>query len=352
MVGYLSPKIEVQLKGPKPVKYAFGDYVLDIDKRALFRGAGFLVTDKERIITALSLMARLHPRTATRKEILQEVWPHRDVSDWALSRLMADVRRLLGTTQGSKDYIKTVHGRGFRISMDVQVLADCNLASSVAKTASELIESHPPQPKIINKAVIILIMSLTSTVGFIAIIVGHGSWFNDIDSFALQQYLPNEQRLMPTMVYEAIGIELGWSINFHGQYQVDGGKISYFPQGRGQSLSFNYSGPRKFNQAAVLFEISVDQAYLNSGASLKIFAVKQAGDPVDQWDCLISSEKLRRQATTFVCPLQDAGGPLGIKHNEHLIFGVVTLEDDAQGKVTISAVGVRHAVSLALVERD
>lgn len=75
-----------------------------------------LVSDDEKLIAALTLLASRYPNTVTKDELMAVIWPKQILTEWSLTRFIADARKLLGT----RHHIKTVHGRGYRYVFPVE----------------------------------------------------------------------------------------------------------------------------------------------------------------------------------------------------------------------------------------
>lgn len=54
--------------------------------------------------------------------MINELWPGQVVTDWSLSKLVSDVRQLLGDSGKDQEYIKTIRGKGFKLNVSVQKL--------------------------------------------------------------------------------------------------------------------------------------------------------------------------------------------------------------------------------------
>lgn len=93
--------------------YRFGSYIVDPARRE-FSEAGQLRRIEPRAFDVLVYLIEHRDRAVSRDELIEQVWDRRVVSDGALSQAMAKLRRLLGTNAG--DYLKTVHGTGYRFS--------------------------------------------------------------------------------------------------------------------------------------------------------------------------------------------------------------------------------------------
>lgn len=121
-----------------PMRYSFGDLVLDTDRYLLERGGepqhvqpqvfdvlGHLVANRERVV----------PKT----ELLDTVWGDRFVSESTLTSRIKAARRVVGDDGITQHVIKTVHGRGYRWVADVETLPDA------AGGASAVARSEPPE---------------------------------------------------------------------------------------------------------------------------------------------------------------------------------------------------------------
>ncbi len=75
-----------------------------------------LVSQDEKLIAALTLLASRYPNTVTKDELMAVIWPNQILTEWSLARFIADARKLLGP----RHHIKTVHGRGYRYLFPVE----------------------------------------------------------------------------------------------------------------------------------------------------------------------------------------------------------------------------------------
>lgn len=93
-----------------------------------------LVSNDEKLIAALTLLASRYPNTVTKDELMAVIWPKQILTEWSLTRFIADARKLLGT----RHHIKTVHGRGYRYVFPVKEIGDAELLTQNTAT----IETH------------------------------------------------------------------------------------------------------------------------------------------------------------------------------------------------------------------
>jgi DNA-binding response OmpR family regulator len=92
--------------------YRFADYELDTQRREL-RRAGQPVAIEPKVFEALLYLLQHRERVVTKEELLAHCWPGTFVSDAALSRCLAKVRKAVQPDQAAPPVIKTVYGQGY-----------------------------------------------------------------------------------------------------------------------------------------------------------------------------------------------------------------------------------------------
>lgn len=98
--------------------YQFGDFVLDTQLFQL-RRAGEIIPLEPKVFDVLRYLVEHHDRVATKRELLDALWPSEVVTEAVLPTNINALRRALGQQRGDKQPIETVHGRGYRFSMSV-----------------------------------------------------------------------------------------------------------------------------------------------------------------------------------------------------------------------------------------
>jgi DNA-binding response OmpR family regulator len=92
--------------------YRFADYALDTQRREL-RRAGQPVAIEPKVFEVLLYLLQHRERVVTKEELLAHCWPGTFVSDAALSRCLAKVRKAVQSDQAAPPVIKTVYGQGY-----------------------------------------------------------------------------------------------------------------------------------------------------------------------------------------------------------------------------------------------
>jgi Tol biopolymer transport system component/DNA-binding winged helix-turn-helix (wHTH) protein len=96
-----------------PGKYQWDDFVLDLDGYRLEK-AGVPLTLEPKAFNLLALLIQRPGNVFTKQQIFDALWPDTAVSDHALTRVIAQLRRVLGDEAREPRYIETVPTRGYR----------------------------------------------------------------------------------------------------------------------------------------------------------------------------------------------------------------------------------------------
>ena len=98
--------------------YAFDESELDTRTHEL-RYRGKVVHIEPQVFDVLSYLLSCHDRLVTKEELLDAVWGHRFVAPSTLNSRIKFARQAIGDDGSTQRVIRTVHGRGFRISVPV-----------------------------------------------------------------------------------------------------------------------------------------------------------------------------------------------------------------------------------------
>jgi Tol biopolymer transport system component/DNA-binding winged helix-turn-helix (wHTH) protein len=100
-------------------RYAFGDVELDTG-RVLLLKADAPITLEPKAFAVLRLLVERAPHVVDKAEIFAIAWKDTAVTDNALTRIVAQLRRALGDDARDPRYIATVSARGYRLLPDVR----------------------------------------------------------------------------------------------------------------------------------------------------------------------------------------------------------------------------------------
>ncbi len=101
------------------IRYRWDDFVLDLDSYRLER-AGVPLSLEPKAFNLLVLMVQRPGHLFTKQEIFEALWADTAVTDHALTRVVAQLRRVLGDEAGAARYLETVPTRGYRWIKEVE----------------------------------------------------------------------------------------------------------------------------------------------------------------------------------------------------------------------------------------
>ncbi|WP_116812138.1 winged helix-turn-helix domain-containing tetratricopeptide repeat protein [Steroidobacter cummioxidans] len=115
--------------------YAFGAYELDLATVEL-RAGGTVVDLEPQVFALLALLVENRERVVSRDELIEKVWDGRVVSDAAVASRVKTARQALGDDGKSQQFIKTIHGNGYRFVAKARA----------QRPATAVIDSSTPAP--------------------------------------------------------------------------------------------------------------------------------------------------------------------------------------------------------------
>ena len=95
------------------MRYRFGDYCLDTDRRELRSGAA-LVPVEPQVFDILSYLIRNREHVVSRDELIAAIWAGRIVSESALTTRINAARNAIGDNGQDQRLIKTFPRKGIR----------------------------------------------------------------------------------------------------------------------------------------------------------------------------------------------------------------------------------------------
>jgi TolB-like protein len=121
--------------------YAFGQFELDLATVEL-RAGGKVVSLEPQVFALLALLVENSERLVSKDEIIEKVWDGRVVTDAAVASRVKTARQALGDDGKSQQFIRTIHGQGYRFVAKARALGTATAALPDAvdsiKTASSL----------------------------------------------------------------------------------------------------------------------------------------------------------------------------------------------------------------------
>jgi DNA-binding winged helix-turn-helix (wHTH) protein len=112
------------------MRLAFGDCVLDLAARQLLR-AGSVVPVEPKMFELLEILIQRRPAVVRNEELDERLWPKVYVARTSLTRLVSELRSVLGDTPRDSKIIRTVYKTGYAFDANV-ITQTPPVASSMA----------------------------------------------------------------------------------------------------------------------------------------------------------------------------------------------------------------------------
>jgi DNA-binding winged helix-turn-helix (wHTH) protein/predicted ATPase len=95
------------------MRYIFGDYVLDTQRRELHHAGEPLKLRRKAFQVLVYLLAH-RDRVVSKQELLEHLWPDRFVGEETLTSCVKTLRQALGERGRTARFLRTLHGQGYR----------------------------------------------------------------------------------------------------------------------------------------------------------------------------------------------------------------------------------------------
>ncbi len=100
------------------MQYRFQSFTLDSSKLSITFESGEVPLDS-RTMALLTLLIEHFPNHLSQQQLLALIWPDTVVSNWSVSRLVSDTRKLFQKQGHDMAVIQTLHGRGYRLAPEL-----------------------------------------------------------------------------------------------------------------------------------------------------------------------------------------------------------------------------------------
>jgi DNA-binding winged helix-turn-helix (wHTH) protein len=118
--------------------YAFDQFELDLATVEL-RADGKTVNLEPQVFALLALLVENGERLVSKDEIIEKVWEGRDVTDAAVASRVKAARQALGDDGKSPQFIRTVHGQGYRFVAKARCLHTAAVPAIDASSAEPVL---------------------------------------------------------------------------------------------------------------------------------------------------------------------------------------------------------------------
>ena len=103
------------------MRLAFGDCILDLAARQLWR-AGMVVALEPKMFELLEVLIQRRPAVVKNEELDELLWPKVYVARTSLTRLVSELRAVLGDTPRDSKIIRTVYKTGYAFDAEVAII--------------------------------------------------------------------------------------------------------------------------------------------------------------------------------------------------------------------------------------
>jgi TolB-like protein len=128
------------------VRYVFGDFALDPDRRELTQNAEAIAIGPQ-VFDLLLFLVRNRERVVSKDDLLDAVWDGRIVSESTLTSHINAARKAIGDNGNEQQLIKTLPRKGFRFVADVSETQSPETAKTQVSDPAPLSEA-PAQPQL------------------------------------------------------------------------------------------------------------------------------------------------------------------------------------------------------------
>ncbi len=111
------------------MRQAFGDCVLDTERRELERG-GAPVALTPKAYRLLEILLERRPKALSKQDLMDALWPGLYVSESGLTNLIAQVRAAIGDEVRPPELVRTLHGFGYAFKGEVTMLGPAGPTST------------------------------------------------------------------------------------------------------------------------------------------------------------------------------------------------------------------------------
>ncbi len=129
--------------GPTSERYRFDDVLVDATAHTLSRN-GTAQTVEPKAFAVLLILLRRAGELVGRDDLLDQVWGHRHVTPGVLTRVIAQLRAVLGDDSQHPRYIQTHHALGYRFIGDLLVEAMPIAAADATAEAGSVAQARAP----------------------------------------------------------------------------------------------------------------------------------------------------------------------------------------------------------------
>ncbi len=344
-----------------------GSLRLDTQNKLLFGESGELLSENPRLVDTFALLVEHSPEIVSRELLLATLWPDRKVSNWALSRVIADLRSVLFRAR-SGDMIKTIHGKGFRLVATITVVGELpgedletrknaaidNRQSIDAVDATSVGERKKSVPQaVINLAsVSLLLFGLSLLVLYFHLGADYSGQSQSFDNPADLAFLDNLESApqVERKLIRELNLSEGWWTPHEREesIKIDKNLLHFNVEKTTGYVMTHIRGPDFLQGAMLRMTVSVDETYYSQIGMLTL-AAEQGMDPFAEKLCKF--ENITQEPNVYECLLDKPGPIFQVPDNEVFRIGVrAGRNNDLAGVLTIHEASIQYPFQVSMNE--
>jgi DNA-binding winged helix-turn-helix (wHTH) protein len=312
--------------------YSIGLFILDTEKEVLLLASSKeVVSSHSRVSQLLSILADAYPKTVSKNELTQKLWPDNDVTEWALSRQISQVRQLLSSIDSNTAYIKTVHTKGFKLEVEPKVIDILDTKND----APPLSQHHTPSETIEKKKFIPAPHQWMIASCVLCLLLGVAAYTHlKPEPIIYGEIYPQKTILFPT--------DSNWSSTEPNtiQYTADGVLIE--PIGSDPLYVSTSLEEAAFYQGAVFsIKMKVNQGFVDKDGWLRLYYQTTLDGWPGEWDCGLEDGVTKNLNFTHDCLIDENDSFVKVLANEPVNLGIKIHQREAGGKATLESAQLR-----------
>ena len=138
-LGWANSTRAGRFRAENTVIYTFADYRIDTSRFEMARGTAILSVEPQ-VLELLIFLIDNRDHVVSRDDLLGTIWKGRVVSDTTLSSRIKSARQVIGDDGTRQQYIKTIHGRGFRFVGKVDAHEQARPATQPERPKASVVE--------------------------------------------------------------------------------------------------------------------------------------------------------------------------------------------------------------------
>lgn len=330
--------------------YSIGKFILDPEKEHLLLGSSReIISNHSRTIQLLSILVKAYPKIVSKNELTQALWPDDDVTEWALSRQISQVRQLLATHDPETHYIKTVHTKGFKLEMEPRVIEKIgseknnpeNSPLEPTKSSDGIGQEEPQSAAITQKNNRRWgRWLLTGILGCLLLVAFFGYKRFKNDEVIYGEIIPKKNIPLP--------VNANWSSTQPDtiRYTPDG--IHIEPIGPDSLFVLTSLTRAAFYQGAIFsINMQVNQEFVDNKGWLRLYYQSTLAGWPGEWDCGVDDSIIQTLNFEYQCRIDENGNYTKIFADETVNFGIKIHQLKAVGHAVIKSAEINLPASIS-----